>query len=431
MGTTAFLLLFAQASTEAALRDDAIQARIRKYRMADLTVTVRDAQGKPIQGATVHVEQKRHAFLFGANVLELRTYIDEPWQKAYQDRYAALFNFASVGFFWDGYEPQPGKPIDGFIGSQVDWLRAHNIAMMGTPLVWHMSYPGWAPKDADATIPLLKKHLETLIDRNRKDVRIWIVDNEALSVKGFDSGVARWTERDGPARVVGTTLDWARAAAKPTPEAMLYNDWEVGDPYPALLERLQKVGKLPDGIGIQAHMHQGTRSMADWWSICERFARFGKPLYFTESTVLSGPTRKGDQIPYSGPPATDWNTTPEGEAAQADYVERFYTLLFSHPLMRAINWWDLSDRSAWLGAPSGLLRKDMTPKPAYDRLMTLFHRTWWTSASGVSDPRGSYTVHAFYGDYAVTASDAQGHAATQTIVWDEASGPKRVAIALR
>ena len=86
---------------------------------------------------------------------------------------------------------------------------------------------------------------------------------------------------------------------------------------------------------------------------------------------------------------TDWNTTPDGEAKQADYVAQFYTLLFSHPSVRAITWWDFSDANAWLGAPSGLVRKDMTPKPAYTRLMDLIHTQWWTNATGKTNRAGS------------------------------------------
>jgi hypothetical protein len=44
----------------------------------------------------------------------------------------------------------------------------------------------------------------------------------------------------------------------------------------------------------------------------------------------------------------------------------FYTLLFSHPAVAALIWWDLSDRGALPGAPAGLLREDVGFKPAYD-----------------------------------------------------------------
>ena len=43
-------------------------------------------------------------------------------------------------------------------------------------------------------------------------------------------------------------------------------------------------------------------------------------------------------------------------------------MIFSHPAVEAITWWDFSDRGAWQRAPAGFLRDDLSPKPAYERL---------------------------------------------------------------
>ena len=48
-------------------------------------------------------------------------------------------------------------------------------------------------------------------------------------------------------------------------------------------------------------------------------------------------------------------TTEQGERWHADEVERFYTMLFSHPAVTAITWWDFADRNAWQSAPAGFL----------------------------------------------------------------------------
>ena len=73
-----------------------------------------------------------------------------------------------------------------------------------------------------------------------------------------------------------------------------------------------------------------------------------------------------------------WNTTADGEKRQAREVVELYRVLFSHPAVEAITWWDFSDLHAWQGAPAGLVRKDMSPKPAYEELMKLVKGTWWT-----------------------------------------------------
>ena len=39
-------------------------------------------------------------------------------------------------------------------------------------------------------------------------------------------------------------------------------------------------------VGIQSHMHTFLWTMEEAWEVCERFAKYGWPLHFTELTVL-------------------------------------------------------------------------------------------------------------------------------------------------
>ena len=146
-----------------------------------------------------------------------------------------------------------------------------------------------------------------------------------------------------------------------------------------------------DVIGIQSHMHGGYWPPNKTWTVCERYSRFKVPLHYTETTVVSGPRREGK-----------WETTAEGERLQAEKVTQFYRLLFSHPAVEAITWWDFTDQNAWQRAPAGLIRDDMSPKPAYDRLMELVKGKWWTrTAKAVA--RGSVRLRGFMGDYELVA----------------------------
>ena len=77
-------------------------------------------------------------------------------------------------------------------------------------------------------------------------------------------------------------------------------------------------------------------------------------------------------------------------------------MLFSHPSVKAITWWDLSDRNAWRNAPAGLIRKDMAPKPAYERLMNLVHGKWWTKVKGATNAAGQFKSRVFRGIQRVT-----------------------------
>jgi GH35 family endo-1,4-beta-xylanase len=366
--------------------------RIDAVRKAPVRIKVVDAQGNPVAGATVRVEQRRHAFLFGCNVFGLIGFQDEQHQ-LYAARFSALFNYATLPFYWSSYEPEKGNAIRGYHRDKdmAQWCKAYRIETKGHPLVWHELYPRWAPSDPDAAEAALHQRIAAIIPAFKSDIHRWDVVNEALSGTNFTNGEGLWLKRDGPARVVETALRWARQA---DPDAQLvYNDFDTGPEHLRLIEQLVKDNAPFQIIGIQSHMHRGEWPLQDVWDICERYANFGKDIHFSEVTVLSG--KHGWKLPRP------WPTTPAGELQQADYVERLYTLLFSHPAVQAITWWDLQD-GAWQGAPSGLLRADLTPKPAYDRLMKLIHQTWWTRASLSSDRNGTCAFRGFLGDYEVT-----------------------------
>ena len=131
------------------------------------------------------------------------------------------------------------------------------------------------------------------------------------------------------------------------------------------------------------------------WEVCEWFAKFGKPLHFTETTVVSGP--KADR---------EWVTTPEGEKRQAEQVAEFYRVLFSHPAVEAVTWWDFTDQNAWQQAPAGLVRADMTPKPAYNELERLIKDQWWTKSEATAGAEGQAQFRGFLGDYEISAQVA-------------------------
>ncbi len=81
-------------------------------------------------------------------------------------------------------------------------------------------------------------------------------------------------------------------------------------------------------------------------------------------------------------------------------------MLFSHPAVEAITWWDFSDYHAWQGAPAGFLRTDMSPKPAFDELKKLVRGKWSTKAVLQTGPDGEASFRGTLGDYKVTITAA-------------------------
>ncbi len=420
------------AAARAAIAPAAVEERIRKIRTGDMRVVVLDAAGNPVPGADVRVEMTRSEFLFGCNIFMLRPDGAEPWQLAYQKEFTALLNYATLPFYWGAFERERGKPEYARLEAMARWCRDHGIEPKGHPLVWHEVWPGWAPTNPDEAIPLLRERVFAIIQHYRGLIRYWDVLNEANNAPNYadKTGEGAWIKRDGAASVVATALGWAReaeglpagtglaAGAGSEKCTLLYNDFNTGEANVQLLKALQERNALPDAIGIQSHMHDHVWPLRRVWQTCEEFAVFNRPIHFTETTVLSSTVSPKD---VDNVPRGEWPTTPEGEAAQADYVEKFYSLLFSHPAVQAITWWDFSDRGAWRNAPAGLVREDMSPKPAYEKLLALIRGKWWTKAGGRSDASGAFSTRAFYGDYRIVVTAADGRRIERTAHFSAAS----------
>jgi len=404
-------LAHGRAGAAAPSEDDLLASapdRIEKHRKADAAVRVVDAAGKPVPGAEVRVRQTRHAFRFGANIFRWGR-LPEDLEGPYRRRFADLLNFATLAFYWPMYEPERGKPGHAYTEQVARWCAERGIATKGHPLAWNMGDPRWLPDDLEEIRRLQMARIEDCVARFGGLIDTWDVVNEATHFDRKDFVERRAPKHSAMWKQVGR-VEFARQcfrhARKAGPHAtLLINDYRTDPPYEKVIEGLvDDAGhRLYDVIGIQSHMHGGVWPTPRIWEVCERFARFGVPLHFTETTVVSGPRK-----------APRWETTPEGEARQAREVVRFYTMLFSHPAVEAVTWWDFSDFQAWQGAPAGLVRKDMSPKPAYEQLLERVKGRWWTDTAVRTGSGGGAAVRGFLGRYHVTAK-AAGREATAEV----------------
>ncbi len=400
---------------ELAAQDEQLSAtaseRIERHRKSEVTVIVQMPDGKPFAGAELSLTQTRHAFLFGCNIFRWGRIPDPQREEIYRQRFAAIFNYATLPFYWRGYEWERGKPNHGYTERVVAWCQEHGIVCKGHPLVWDhpASSPEWLPDDFAEIERLSMQRVRDIVQRFAGRIDIWDVVNEPTHLgpnNPHKSKMAAWGAHLGPVAYTALHLKVARAA---NPKAtLLVNDYRTDDAYLRILQQLKdEQGRwLFDVVGIQSHMHGGVWSASRTWQVCERFAQLGLPLHFTETTIVSGPRIDRER----------WGeTTPEGEERQAEATARFYTLLFSHPAVQAITWWDFSDDGAWMGAPAGWLRRDMSPKPVYERMLELIKGEWWTKASGRTDSKGEWRTRAFYGDYELTIRTPDGRVSKQKL----------------
>lgn len=378
------------------------ERRIAQHRRADWTIRVLDQQGNAVADADVRVQQTRHAFLLGCNIFAWGRIEDPRLEQAYRKQFADLFNFATLPFYWSSYERSAGSPDHERTARVAKWCVENGIVCKGHPLAWNHADPGWLPDDPDTVRRMQLERIEDCVQRFSGQIRIWDVVNEATH---FDRRefIQRAPKLTGMWQNVGRielTQQCFQQARQANPDAtLLINDYRVDAAYEKVIEELvdEQGRRLYDVVGIQSHQHGGTWNNQKIWDVCERFSRFGVPLHFTETTIVSG--HRGWELAREG---QAWATTAVGEQEQAAEVERFYTMLFSHPAVEAITWWDFSDLRAWQRAPAGLLRKDMTAKPAYQTLHRLFRERWWTDTRSKTGKDGCAEFRAMLGEYRVT-----------------------------
>jgi endo-1,4-beta-xylanase len=412
---------FSQKLSEADLLGQA-DARIQKYRTGKASLRLMGPSGQPLRkGLSVKIVQTRHQFLFGSNIFMLGRCRTPEENAEYARRFAALFNYATAPFYWWMYEPEEGHTQRARLEKTVRWCLAHGITVKGHPLAWNFSEPSWLPEDPAQAMQLQFARIRREVSQFAGQINYWDVVNEATHYDRPECQrqapiLTRGIAQMGVPAYLHKAFRTARAA---NPRATLViNDYDLTSAYArdVLSKLVDSRGRpLYDVIGLQAHQHAGAWPPEKIWNVCERFRKFGRPLHITETTILSG--QLGYDLKKKNP-AFRWPSTPAGEARQTREVVRFYTLLFSNPAVQAITWWDLSDQGAWQGAPAGLLRQDMTPKPAYNALYHLIKQKWWTRTTARVARHGAAHFHGFFGDYRLTVA-SDGRALTGRFSFDK------------
>lgn len=394
------------------------------HRKGNARIAVTDAGGAPLAHTPVMVEQVRHEFGFGniafdfvglangetdADPANIFGGTKPSTAAALEPLWLDLFNMGTLPFYWRGFEPTRGNPDTARLLAAARWLVERGVTVKGHPLVWHTLAPQWllgAPLDeVEATIRA----------RIRRDVAdfagvidLWDAINEVVILPVFTAEANAVTELakiKGRVEMVRMAFEEGHAT---NPRArFVLNDFDLSVDYEHLIEEVLAAGIAVDAIGVQTHMHQGFRGEDGIGDILDRFGRFGLPVQMTETTLVSGHIMPAEIVDLNDYQIPDWPTTPEGEARQADEMVRHYTTVFSHPSTESLTYWGFADEGAWLGAPSGFIRRDGTPKPAYDALLGLVKGEWWHAPTEiVTDADGIVTVEGFAGDYRVSARDA-------------------------
>jgi endo-1,4-beta-xylanase len=391
-----FLLSPAACSQGNPEADQAALERARsaaeQLRKEDIHVLVLGDDGSPVPGADILVRQVSSRFRAGCNIFGFDRFSTPDQNALYAKRFEELFDFATLPFYWRGYEPQPGQPRHDYRMKIAQWCKEKGIQTKGHPLAWTLDagIPPWVEGlSPEKSLAALKARITDCVSHFAGSIDAWDVVNEPTHTRP-------WPGTKSTADYVEACLRWARQA---NPNALLIvneyyvvQDTEGEGPFYKLIEELLRRNAPFDAVGLQAH-----EPRADWYPLDQvektlaTYAKLGKPIHITEFT----PTSSGK--PISG----NYRKGVWDEEAQADYAEQFFRICFGNPAVDCIVWWDLCEAKAWLEG-GGLLHKDLTPKQVYNRIRRLLREEWRTRVEARTNREGKVKLRGFCGEYELT-----------------------------
>lgn len=400
-----------------AFLDTTVASGIETNRKGDVSIVITDSDGNAISDAKITVKQKNHEFRFGANLFMLDELETAEKNEQYKKSFADLFNMATLPFYWDATEPERGhtryakdsekiyrRPA---IDLCIEFCEKHGIEPREHALAYEHFFPKWLKNASVEEVKLAyENRCREISERYRDKIPTIEVTNEMF-----------WGDHEGATVLYNQPdyVEWCfKTAEKYFPANQLcINEFTVMawsdrcralNPYYLYIENALLKGARIDAVGMQYHMfyraeeeYAQTRPFYDpknLYAHMDLFARFQKPLQVTEVTI----------------PA--YSDSEEDEQLQAEIITNLYRIWFSHKNMEQIVYWNLVDGYAY-GAVQGdmkfgenyyyggLLRFDMTPKPAYHAIKNLIQNEWHTEATLTADQSGNASFRGFYGDYDV------------------------------
>ncbi len=407
---------------------DFLNANIEKYRKGSRALTVTDASGKAIPNVRVSLIHKKHECKFGANLFMLDELETPEKNELYKTYFADVFTMATLPLYWDSTEPEKGHlryekgstplyrrpPID----LCMEFCEKHGIEPREHALAYDHFFPKWIwNADTETVKEELERRYREISTRYRDRIHTIEVTNEM-----------NWEEGRTAFYSDPEFIKWCfDKAAKYFPHNQLVVNDAVNeswldrgrstDKYYAYIENTLLKGGRIDAIGMQFHAWTSSdmieseyartnKMLYNPMAIYERlnlYASFGKPLQITEITLSAA------------------GSEPENEQIQAELLEGLYSTWFAHPNVEQIIYWNLVDGYAYVDSDDpeiigksqgdmtlgenrfygGLLRFDMTPKPAYETLKNLIQKKWHTEVEEKTDLCGQIKFYGFWGEYDV------------------------------
>lgn len=399
--------------------------RIEKYRKGTAKIEFYKEGKKINTNGVINLKLINHEFKFGVSMTQSRGLMqrgesfESPDFIFYKEKVKEIFNFITIGMYWyalDDTRINFEKDMRNYISHVIEWGLKNDLEIKGHPLLWHESNPKWVennknPKKLEKEI---YRRIKSLIE-DYPEIKYWDVYNEAVAafknhVK--PNGVSRWIEYNGGTEK--TIVDLYSFVNDVNPEKIYTNNhYNPNDPDFFDLNKFMIDNNVKfDAIGMQAHMQtrSSTLSENELWNLMESFKPLGKKIQFTELSVTSSVKfndwkdhqeflKKRSEARKIGK-EMNLPSLKKLENYQSAYISDFYTLVFSHPSVTSLTYWNLFDKNAWRGHASGLVDSQNNEKKAFYTLKKLIKEKWNTNISETKiDLRNPFKFKGFYGTY--------------------------------
>ncbi len=310
-----------------------------------------------------------------------------------KENFDSIFNYATLPFYLASLEKEYGRPDYSYLDHLQEEFEKAGITTKGHPLWWaHTAgMPAWT-RDLKWEDGSIRREICRVVTRSVKRYKGRIHYYDAIN-ENHDWCNAYNLTQDQQTLMTKACCD-AMHEADPEVHAVVNTCFMFGEnaadgrtqwgpswernlvPYSAI-ERLEELGVQYEAIGMQ--LYNPARDMLAIDKMYDRFSRFPRRFHLTELGVPSfekeirPDTTPGDvyclKYMYWGL----WHEMGWNERLQADWVEQFYTITYSHPQVEAITMWSMAD-PGYVPA-SGLFTEDFRPKESFFRLKEL-EKSW-------------------------------------------------------
>jgi predicted RNase H-like HicB family nuclease len=299
---------------------------------------------------------------------------------------SAAADFVSLPTVWRDIEPNEQAFQWEALDTWVQTLAKHRFPIKAGPIVSfsEQNVPDWLfmwEHDFDTLRDLAYEHARRLLNRYGQYVKTWTVisgihgqncltfhhHEQLMELTRMAAALARQAAPQA-SLIVDVVAPWGEYYARNqcTIPPLHYADWVV------------QSGIAFDAFGLQFRFgppEDGSfaRALFQISSVIDQFAKMGKPIHITAALVPSSTAApKSTNGQQDGEPAgmvggywrAEWS-----EQIQAEFLKSFMDIALSKPFVESVVWDALVDHPESPIPHGGLLRADLEPKPAYERLL--------------------------------------------------------------